>query len=44
MSGGDILIGGVVRKNKLLSLMSNGEKIEELPSMSKGEIIENICH
>ena len=37
-------IGGVVRKKKPLSLMSKGEKIKELPSMSKGEIVENSCH
>ena len=44
MSWGDMLIGGVVRKKKPFSLMSKGEKIKELPSMSKRDIVENSCH
>ena len=44
MLGGDMLIGGDVKRIPL-SLMSKGEKIEELfPSMPKGEKIEESFH
>ena len=39
-----MLTRGAVRKKKRLSLISKGEKIKELPSMSKGKIVENSCH
>ena len=39
-----MLTWGAVKKKKPLSLMLNGEKIKEFPSMSKGDIVENSCH
>ena len=44
MSGGDMLTWGDV-KRRPLSLMSKGDKIEELlPSIPKGENVEYGCH